>query len=152
MGFVDSVKDIAGKFGESFERGAKSVSNSSKKFAEKTRLKREISHIESDIDTDYIELGKAMYEKVCDDTDSEFAVTIADIKEKNGKLEELRALLMNLEDRITCSSCGANIRKEQAYCDKCGAKVIIIAPEPPEGEEEKEEVTAEVVYSSDETE
>ena len=80
MGFVDSVKDIAGKFGESVERGAKSVSNSSKKFAEKTRLKREISHIESDIDTDYIELGKAMYEKVCDDTDSEFAVTIADIK------------------------------------------------------------------------
>ena len=37
MGFVDSVKDFAGKFGESVERGAKSVSNSSKRFAEKTK-------------------------------------------------------------------------------------------------------------------
>ena len=66
MGFVDSVKDLAGKFGESVERGAKTVSNSSKKFAEKTKMKREIARVQSDINTDYIELGKVMFEKICD--------------------------------------------------------------------------------------
>ena len=86
MGFFDSVKDIAGKFGESVERGAKTVSDNSKKFAEKNKLKREISSIESNINADYIELGKAMFEKICNDPEGEFAGTVSDIKEKNDKL------------------------------------------------------------------
>ena len=82
MGFVDSVKDLAGKFGESVERGAKTVSNSSKKFAEKTKMKREIARVQSDINTDNIELGKVMFEKICDDPDSEYASIVSDIKER----------------------------------------------------------------------
>ena len=123
MGFVDSVKDFAGKFGESVERGAKTVSNSSKKFAEKTKIKREMARVESDINTDYIELGKVMYEKICSDPDSEFITTINDIKEKTLKLDELKAELMSLEDKVFCENCGSQIRKEQVYCDKCGKKV-----------------------------
>lgn len=123
MGFVDSVKDFAGKFGESVERGAKSVSNSSKRFAEKTKIKREMAHVESDINTDYIELGKVMYEKICSDPDSEYITTINDIKEKTLKLGDLKAELMSLEDKVFCVNCGSQIRKEQVYCDKCGKKV-----------------------------
>lgn len=123
MGFVDSVKDFAGKFGESVERGAKTVSNSSKKFAEKTKIKREMARVESDINTDYIELGKVMYEKICSDPDSEFITTINDIKEKSLKLDELKAELMSLEDKVFCENCGSQIRREQVYCDKCGKKV-----------------------------
>lgn len=123
MGFVDSVKDFAGKFGESVERGAKTVSNSSKRFAEKTKIKREMARVESDINTDYIELGKVMYEKICSDPDSEFIATINDIKEKTLKLDDLKAELMSLEDKIFCENCGSQIRREQIYCDKCGKKV-----------------------------
>ena len=123
MGFVDSVKDFAGKFGESVERGAKTVSNSSKRFAEKTKIKREMARVESDINTDYIELGKVMYEKICSDPDSEFITTINDIKEKTLKLDDLNAELMSLEDKVFCTNCGSQIRREQVYCDKCGKKV-----------------------------
>ena len=149
MGFVDSVKDFAGKFGESVERGAKSVSNSSKKFAEKTKIKREIARVESDINTDYIELGKVMYEKISEDPESEFASTINDIKEKSDKLTELKNLLLSLEDKIYCSNCGAQIKKEQLYCDKCGTKV-----EHDMEVVDAEEVTEEEIieFSSDESE
>ena len=149
MGFVDSVKDFAGKFGESVERGAKSVSNSSKKFAEKTKIKREIARVESDINTDYIELGKVMYEKISEDPESEFASTITDIKEKSDKLTELKNLLLSLEDKIYCSNCGAQIKKEQLYCDKCGTKV-----EHDVEVVDAEEVTEEEIieFSSDESE
>lgn len=123
MGFVDSVKDFAGKFGESVERGAKTVSNSSKKFAEKTKIKREMARVESDINTDYIELGKVMYERICSDPDSEFITTINDIKDKTLRLDELKAELMALEDKVFCENCGSQIRREQVYCDKCGKKV-----------------------------
>ncbi|WP_303837792.1 zinc ribbon domain-containing protein [Ruminococcus flavefaciens] len=128
MGFVDSVKDFAEKVGESVERGAKTVSTSSKRFAEKTKIRREMARVESDINTDYIELGKVMYEKICSDPDTEYMATISDIKEKTLKLDELKAELMSLEDKVFCENCGSQIRREQVYCDKCGAKVIHDAP------------------------
>lgn len=146
MGFVDSVKGFAGKFGESVERGAKTVSNNSKKFAEKNKVKRDIAKIESEINGDYIELGKALYDKVCNDETGEYAAMITDIKEKNSKLEELRAVLLSLEDKAYCTSCGAQISKEQLFCDKCGAKVAV--PEP----EAAEVVEAEVVEQGGEAE
>ncbi len=137
MGFLDSVKGVAGKFGESVERGAKTVSNNSKKFAEKTKVKREITDIENEINNDYIVLGKAMFEKLANEADSEYAGTVNDIKEKNAKLDELKAALMSLEDKAFCTNCGAQIKKDQVFCDKCGAKVII--------EEPAEVVEAEIV-------
>lgn len=148
MGFVDSVKGFAGKFGESVERGAKTVSNNSKKFAEKNKVKRDIARIESEINGDYIELGKALYDKVCSDENSEYAAMVNDIKEKNGKLEELKAVLLSLEDKAFCTSCGAQISKEQLFCDKCGAKVAVPEPEAEVVEAEVVEQGGEVEFSS----
>jgi hypothetical protein len=137
MGFLDSVKGVAGKLGESVERGAKNVSNNSKKFAEKTKVKREISEIEAGINNDYITLGKALFEKIANEPDSEYIDTINDIKDKNSKLDELKATLFSLEDKMFCTNCGAQIKKDQMFCDKCGTKVTV--------EEAIEVVEAEVV-------
>lgn len=123
MGFLDSVKDIAGKVGGSVEKGAKSVSESSKKLAEKSRLKREISHLEALINDDYIELGKAYFDVICNDPENEYAATVSDIEENNENLEQLKAQLMALEAKTSCDSCGAQVKKDQLYCDKCGAKL-----------------------------
>ncbi len=128
MGFLDSVKGVAGKFGESVERGAKTVSNNSKKFAEKTKVKREISEIETAINNDYITLGKALYEKIANEPDSEYVDTVNDIREKNSKLDELKAALFSLEDKMFCTNCGAQIKKDQLFCDKCGTKVVLDEP------------------------
>lgn len=150
MGFFDSVKDIAGKFGESVERGAKTVSDNSKKFAEKNKIKRELSSIESSINNDYIVLGKAMFEKICNDTDSEFAETISGIKEKNQKLEELKNTLMSLEDKSSCPNCGAQISKDQVFCDKCGQKIAV--EDTAENKDVVETSGEEVTASSEDTE
>ena len=144
MSFVDSVKEIAGKLGESVERGAKTVSSSSKKFAEKNKIKRDITNIQSDIDKDYIELGKAFFEKIGDDQESEFAPIISEIKEKCEKMEELKTLLTSLEDRTCCSSCGAQVKKDQLYCDKCAKltdETVIDEGEESEAEDSVDEKT-----------
>ena len=122
MGFLDSVKGIAERVGESVERGAKSVSDNSKKFTEKSKIKREISNIESIINANYIELGKAVFEKISVDSENEYSEIIAAIQDNKKKLTEYNDLLMNLEDKAICSNCGAQIRRDQAYCDKCGQK------------------------------
>ena len=146
MGFVDSVKGFAGKVGGSVERGAKTVSANSKKFMEKTKIKNEISNIESGINADYIELGKAMFEKICNSPENEFEDTVSDIKEKNKKLAELKAVLMTLEDKMFCTNCGAQISKDQSFCDKCGQKVQI--EEPAAETAEVVEKAAEVIVDS----
>lgn len=149
MGFVDSVKGFAGKVGGSVERGAKTVSANSKKFMEKTKIKNEISGIESAINADYIELGKAMFEKICNSPESEFENTVSDIKEKNKKLAELKAVLMTLEDKMFCTNCGAQISKDQSFCDKCGQKVQIEEPAVAEAVEVVEEAAEVIVDSAD---
>ena len=40
MSFLEQVKDLAGKVGNTVEKGAKSVSDNSKKLAEKSRIRK----------------------------------------------------------------------------------------------------------------
>ena len=91
-----------------------------------------------------------MFEKICDDPESDYASIVSDIKNKTANLEELRSILMTLEDKITCANCGAHIRKDQIYCDKCGTKVE--HPEPEADVEVVEEAETEAVFSSDQVE
>ena len=87
-----------------------------------------------------------MFEKICNSPENEFEDTVSDIKEKNKKLAELKAVLMTLEDKMFCTNCGAQISREQSFCDKCGQKVQI--EEPAAETAEVVEKAAEVVVDS----
>ena len=50
MGFFDKLKDMAGDAGDAISKGAKNVTDSSKKMVEKTKLKSKISKLEEDIE------------------------------------------------------------------------------------------------------
>ncbi|MDE6500895.1 MAG: zinc ribbon domain-containing protein [Ruminococcus sp.] len=138
MGFFDSVKDFAGKVGNTVEKGAKSVSDSSKKMAEKSRLKKEISQLEEDVNSAYISIGKVFFERLSENPEPECENAVETIITKGERIEQLRRLLTNLEDKMHCPSCSAEISKDQKFCDKCGAKIeevfvaenICPAPEP----------------------
>lgn len=133
MGFLDSMKDFAGKVGNTVEKGAKSVSDSSKKMAEKSRLKKEISQLETEIDSAYISIGKVYFDRIADSPESECANAVETIVTKGERIEQLRKILNSLEDKIPCPSCGADITKNQKFCDKCGAKIEeVIIPEKAE--------------------
>lgn len=143
MGFFDQMKDIAGKVGNTVEKGAKSISDSSKKMAEKSKLKSEISQIENELNSAYISIGKVYFEKLLVNPEPECANAVDTIIKQGAKVEQLRNQLNSLEDKIPCANCGASLSKEQKFCDKCGAKVEVpsysepaepvitpVAPEP----------------------
>lgn len=123
MGFLDSMKDFAGKVGNTVEKGAKSVSDGSKKMAEKSRLKREISQLETEVNSAYVSIGKVYFDKLVANPEPECENAVETIVAKGERIEQLRKLLSNLEDKIPCPSCGADIAKGQKFCDKCGAKI-----------------------------
>lgn len=123
MGFMDSFKGFVDKTKESVANGAKSVSDSSKKMAEKSRIKKEMTQLESEINNNYFDIGKKYFDAHIDDTASEYAENIAKIKANSERLEQFKILLASLDSKQVCKNCGAELNKEQKFCDKCGSKV-----------------------------
>lgn len=132
MGFLDKVKDIAGKVGDQVEKGAKSVSDSAQKMSEKSRLKREINQLTADVNNAYGDIGRRFVEE---NPESEaYAELIGTIKEKSAQIETLKDQLAAMDDKQTCKACGAPIAKDAKFCDKCGAKVEVIVADEPEAD------------------
>lgn len=130
MGFIEQIKEFAGKVGNTVEQGAKSVSDGSKKMAEKSRLKKEISQAEAEINSAYISIGKVYFDRLSANPEPECENAVQTIITQGEKIEQLRKQLSGLEDKIPCPNCGADISKEQKFCDKCGAKIEeVIIPE-----------------------
>lgn len=144
MGFVDTVKEIAEKVGDTVDKGIKTGSDSYKKMTEKSRLKKEISRLNIEINNIFATVGKKLY---TDDPDNkEFSKVFESVREKQVEIEELSAQLTALDDKIQCGKCGEMISKDSRFCDKCGAKVVTPAPSPaPEPATEPETVVAEEV-------
>ena len=136
MGFVDTVKEIAEKVGDTVDKGIKTGSDSYKKMTEKSRLKKEISRLNIEINNIFATVGKKLY---TDDPDNkEFSKVFESVREKQVEIEELSAQLTALDDKM--------ISKDSRFCDKCGAKVVPPAPSPaPEPAPEPETVVAEEV-------
>ncbi len=148
MGFMDSLKGIAGKVGDTVEKGVKTGSDGYKKMAEKSRLKKEIAQAEAAVQNAYVEIGKKFAaENPENEAYKEFFDAIA---EKTAEIEKLNAQLFELEDKITCKNCGAALDKNSKFCAKCGEKVEI--PEVPAEDVEvvNEEAAAETVEKAEE--
>ena len=140
MGFVDTVKELAEKVGDTVDKGIKTGSDSYKKMTEKSRLKKEISRLNMEINNIFATVGKKLYTD--DPANKEFSKVFEAVREKQVEIEELNTQLTALEDKIQCTKCGEMISKDSRFCDKCGAKVEVPAPEP---SPEPETVVAEEV-------
>ncbi len=132
MSFVESVKEIAGKVGDTVDKGIKTGSDSYKKMTEKSRLKREANRLNSEMNNIFIGVGKKLYS---DNPNSDkFKVQFDNIREKELELEKINTLLEELEDRHACPKCGELLPKDARFCDKCGAKIVPVRSEPKEEE------------------
>lgn len=128
MGFVDTVKELAEKVGDTVDKGIKTGSDSYKKMTEKSRLKKETVRLNSEINDIFASIGRKLYN---DDPESkEYKAAFDNIRAKSAEIEELKRQLTVLEDKIACKSCGEYVSKDSKYCDKCGAKIEQPAPAP----------------------
>ena len=123
MDIMESVKGLAEKVGDTFEKGAKKVSEKSKKIAEKSKVKREIITLENEINSAYIAIGKKYVELNSAEPGEEYAESVDAIKTKTERIEKFRQLLASMNEKQFCSGCGAVVSRDQAFCDKCGAKI-----------------------------
>lgn len=132
MGFLEKVGGFAGKAGEKMTKAASGVADKSKLLAEKAKLKSQISTENSNINKAYAELGKKYFELCGHEPGEDYAEVVGKINDSMAHIAELQQQLAALEVETTCPKCGAAIKKDQQFCQACGAKqesFVDVSPE-----------------------
>ncbi len=122
MGFLEKVGGFAGKAGEKISKAASGAADKSKLLAEKAKIKSHISSENSNINKAYSELGKKYFELFGNEPAEDFAEIVNKINEANAHIADLNQQLAALEVETTCPKCGASLKKDQQFCQSCGAK------------------------------
>ena len=134
------LKETLNNVVSSAEKFAKGAVDSSKKMAERVKIKGEISKAESNINAAYIEIGKKYEELYGNRGEAEFAELLAQVAEGRAAIAVSRAELASMESASICSNCGKYVQAGQRFCPNCGAK---------QDEPEAENVEAEVVETAE---
>ena len=71
----------------------------------------------------FLALGHAYYEANKDNSASEFAEQLLDIKDKIEKETLWNQFRLSLEGKTKCEHCGMIITSDSAFCNKCGGKI-----------------------------
>ncbi len=130
MEMKETIMKIGGDIKSSAEKFAKGTIDTSKKMAEKAKIKRAISQAESSLNAAYIELGKKYEEVYGSKAEAEFAQILAEAAEAKAKIAAGKADLAALESASICSGCGKYVQEGQRFCPNCGMKQEKAA-EPP---------------------
>ena len=99
MGFMDKVKDLAGKVGDKVEQTAKSTSDSVQKMNEKSKLKKDIAQLDTEVNNLFANIGRKFMEENPDNAD--YAQFFTEIKEKKALIESTQLQLASLRTRST---------------------------------------------------
>ena len=140
------------KIGETISSKSKDVAKKAKDMAEIAGLNGKISTQEEIIRKAYLEIGKAFYEKYSNDLSNEFGVECEKITMANDEIAKIKSEIQKIKNCKVCSSCGAEIIGEAAFCPKCGYKFEIeaIELEVPESDEAEQEVNDNICPSCNE--
>lgn len=121
MKFGEDVKNSAGKL-------AKGAVDTSKKMAEKAKIKSSISQAESKLNAVYIEIGKKYEELMSGDAGREFSELLTEAAEQKEKIAAAKAELAAVDAAAVCPNCGKFVKEDQIFCPYCGVKQEVPAP------------------------
>lgn len=86
------------------------------------RLETEIKQLQSEIDRCCNEIGQQYAAKYAGDYGGEFGTYLEKISHAKDKIRSLQDQISAIQGTRKCSSCGAKIDINSAFCVKCGAK------------------------------
>lgn len=112
---VDKAKDLAETVGKQTE-----------KVVEISKLKLQVSQVNSDVKHAYEKLGSAIYNMKKANYEDEGLIASV-VEEIDGLMEErvrAEAKLATLKNMVICEACGAKNQQDAVYCTKCGSRLM----------------------------
>ena len=102
-------------------RAAKKTKETSETMVEAAKLKYRLVEIKSDIEDNYMMIGKLVYEA---SDDEDISAKISEISEDITSLiearDDMQEKLNELINKKQCPQCGAKMEKDFEFCPKCG--------------------------------
>ena len=117
MAFFESL-------GGKIKNAGQNIAQSTKKFADVTKLKSSISDYEKQINELYFVVGKAYYERHKDDTNAEDRKNLDAINSLFKQISELKEEIREKEGIATCPNCGKDVPGDAMFCNNCGCKIV----------------------------
>lgn len=129
-------EDLGKKIGET----AETVTNKAGEAVEVQRLKNQIRVLERGNESDYVDLGKMLYEHYKDGevVDSEAIGVCEAIQNREENIKKYEQQISKVKGDVECDSCSKPISKEMSFCPHCGSKT-------PAGSKEEQADYAEAV-------
>lgn len=119
-----SVKSVACATG----KAAQSASKKAGEFVENTKLNLKLFDLNTDIETEYKEIGKLVYKTHLgeDISQEELEEHLAAADKKNDEINEIKERLGTDKpsaDTVKCNNCGKECSCECTFCPNCGSKL-----------------------------
>lgn len=115
--------DFFDKLGESLTAAGKDVSQKAKDMSEIAKLKLDIKSKEDYVEKQFVELGKAYFEKHKEEEGIEEAEQFFLIKEAQEAIDRMRAEVLRIQGAEECAQCGSRMPENATFCSSCGAKL-----------------------------
>lgn len=145
MAFFDEISKTLSDKG-------KEVAQKAKETAEALQLRAQIVAEKSKLKELYGAVGVLYYKKHRDDEDSEFQDIFKEIGNILTNVSVMEEKVNEMEGNISCPSCGKVMKKDAAFCSRCGADLTREEDEAQEAdsrESEWEEEPEELLITED---
>lgn len=114
------------KISEKLSSGATAVSNSTKRMSEIAKLNSKINKNLSDVNSKYTEIGRIVKLELVDKIEhQEVKRLVSEIDALLTEVNESREKISDLKGVKVCSSCGAQVSRDAAFCPNCGVKQAV---------------------------
>lgn len=120
MAFFDDI-------GKKITQAGTGALQKTKELADVARINGLISDEEKRVNNAYYQIGKLYVALHADNCEPDFAALVDSIRESEAKVADLKQQVQIIRGVKRCSSCGAEVAANAAFCNSCGAK----APEAP---------------------
>lgn len=130
--------DILEKIGDTILSVGKDVTQKAKDVSGIAKLRLDIRSKEDFIREQYMEIGKAYYERN-KGTDVPEKVQFDRIDEALEEIEKMKLQILELKKARKCPDCGAEAADSADFCSVCGARLTVVVEEPLEKEFEAQE-------------
>lgn len=104
---------------------AESVGKHAEKIVDTSKLRVNLAEINSEIEENFEELGKFVYENCKEALADEVEATgkIVAIDELKAQADAVNKALLEMQNKKICPECGAERHTGDLFCSSCGAKL-----------------------------